>query len=231
MAYTVTDCISRHAIAQLINAFSFAENIKEPFTTFFYIAWNKTEEWTPDLLSARQEEFIRKLRAWFKREAIPFNYLFTVEDGPTLGIHSNFAVYLPQKDYRNKLVLFKKLISEIDTMIPGHIGNPTTVKFSRGKEPRPKWHWHINQRLGSLRYFMKGIDPTASFNVNGSRIRLCDHLGIRPSNEGIVIGPRHGVSHTLGTAARSAYGWKEHTTPDELLRAFPHLPKPEQVTA
>lgn len=234
MSNNVTDYISRHGGVQLINAFAYSEHIRQPFTAFPIIAWNKTEGWKPELLTTRQETFIRRLRAWYEREGIPFNYLHTVECGKTLGTHSNFAVHIPQKDYRNKLVIFKKLVSELDAMVPGHTGNPATVKFCMGRETRPKWYWHVNQRLGSLRYLMKGIDPDASFNDGGKRVRWCDYLGINASNQGTVIGPRYGVSQSLGAASRSATGWQELTAPAELQRAFAYRPKrhhPEQVAA
>ena len=235
MTNYITDCISRNGIVQLINAFAYSQYINQPFTVFFVIAWNKTEDWKPELLPARQEAFIRRLRAWYEREGIPFNYLYTVECGEKLGTHSNFAVHLPQKDYRNKLTLFKKLVSELDAMVPGHTGNPCTVKVLPDRWTKlPKFYHHVNQRLGSLRYLMKGIDPDASFNNGGKRVRWCDQLGIRPSNQGTVIGPRYGVSQSLGTACRSATGWQELTAPAELLSAFP-LPlekrQPEQVAA
>ncbi|WP_377811796.1 hypothetical protein ABNQ38_36200 (plasmid) [Azospirillum sp. A29] len=235
MTNYVTDCISRHGIVQLINAFDFSEHINQPFAIFFVIAWNKTEDWKPELLLARQEAFIRKLRAWCEREGIPFNYLYTVEYGEKLGTHSNFAVHIPQKDYNNKLTLFRKLVSELDAMVPGHTGNPCTVEVVHDKWTKlPKFFRTANQRLGALRYFMKGIDPDASFNEGGKRIRWCDHLGIKASNQGAVIGPRHSVSHSLGPVSRYATGWQELTAPAELQRAFAYRPKrhqPEQVAA
>ncbi|MBY6260412.1 hypothetical protein EI613_00540 [Azospirillum sp. 412522] len=235
MTKFVTDYISRHGIDQLINAFAYSEHIKQQFSIFFVIAWNKTKCWKPELLSARQETFIRNLRAWCEREGIPFSYLYTVEYGKTLGTHSNFAVHLPQDDYYNDLSLFRKLVSDLDAMVPGHTGNPFTVKVLENKwTKRPQFFRTGKQRRGSLRYFMKGIDPYASFNEGGKRVRWCDHLGIDPSDQGTVIGPRYGVSQSLGAASRSATGWQELTAPAELLAAFPltlEKRQPEQVAA
>lgn len=230
MTITSTDYISRHSTTQIINAFAFAEQNKTPLTAFSEIAWSKTDAWTPDQLPDRQEQFARRLRRWLEQHNLPDAYVYTVENGGTVGLHTAVAVHIPGP-------LFWTFVHEVTSLVPGFNGHPCTVKFheekrkdSEGQRSNvPKLHRHPNQRLGSLRYILKGIDPAAAFNTPTGRVRFCDHLGIRPKDQGTIVGRRSGVSHALGTVARARAGWSELTAPDELRSAIAYLPKRGQA--
>ncbi len=223
MTTTSTDCISRHSTTQIINAFAFAEQNSTPFTAFFAIAWSKTDAWTTDQLPDRQEQFARRLRRWLEQHNLPDAYIYTVENGGVVGLHTNVAVYIPHP-------LFLTFQHEITSLVPGFNGNPCTVKFYEDRRSsRIQFHKHPNQRLGSLRYMLKGVDAAAAFNTPTGRVRFCDHLGIRPKDQGTIVGRRSGVSHALGTVARARMGWSELTAPDELRSAIAYLPKHGQA--
>jgi hypothetical protein len=221
LTHIVSDCISRHSVEQIVNAFAFSEYNNTPFTAFFTVAWSKTDNWTPCQLSTLQEQFSRNLRRWLERNALPNAYIYTVENGETVGFHTNVAVHIPRP-------LFWTFVQEAKSLVPGYNGNPCTLKFysDRGKT-EPKFYFCRNQRLGTLLYYLKGTDPKASFNTPSGRVRVCDHLGIRPIPQGEVIGHRARPSHGLGKEARARSGWSDYTAPDELKTALAYIAKSE----
>jgi hypothetical protein len=218
---TISGSISRHSVEQIINAFAFAEYNSNPFTAFFAIAWEKTDNWCPDQLPERQELFARALRRWLEKHGLPCAYVYTVENGQAVGLHTNVAVHIPRK-------LFKTFLCEASSLVPGFNGDPLTVGFFKDRRSgRVQFHFHPNQRRGSLKYMLKGVDPDASFNSPAGRVRLCDHLNLRPIPQGTVTGRRTGVSHCLGKEARARAGWTDQSAPDALKTALAYIRKPE----
>lgn len=219
MAPVKTDAISIDSVISLVNAFAYAEYTGTPFTVYFAVAWSKTRDWTDDELADKQEAFARKLRKWLTERNIPVAYAYVGEVGGKVGVHTNVAVHIPK-------MFFREFQNSLDDLVPGFIGNPCTTKlFEDRRLELPKFYYHPNQRLGSFKYLLKGIDSDASFNANGTRIKWCDAIGIRPKPQGVIVGRRTGVSHTLGKIARAYAGWIERTSPTAIAEALTPLPK------
>lgn len=219
MALVRTDAVSIDAMISLVNAFAYAEYTDTPLTVFFAIAWSKTLDWTDDKLADKQEAFAHKLRKWLIKRNIPVAYAYVGELGGRVGVHTNVAVHIPKMHFRE----FQDCL---DSLVPGFIGNPSTTKlFEDRRLELPKFHYHPNQRLGSFKYLLKGIDPDASFNANGNRIKWCEAIGIRAKPQGVIVGRRTGVSHTLGKVARANAGWVDRTSPEVIAEALTPLPK------
>lgn len=219
MASVKTDAISIDAMVSLVNAFVYAEHTGTPFTVYFAVAWSKTHNWTDDQLADKQEAFARKLRKWLSARNIPVAYAYVGEVGGKIGVHTNVAVHIPK-------TFFREFQGCLDGLVPGFVGIPCTTKlFEDQRLELPKFHYHPNQRLGSLKYTLKGLDPDASFNADGKRVKWCDAIGIRPKPQGVIVGRRTGVSHTLGKVARAKAGWTERTSPAAIAEALTPLPK------
>ncbi|WP_372397831.1 hypothetical protein ABMY26_13690 [Azospirillum sp. HJ39] len=219
MSPVKTDAISIDSVISLVNAFAYAEYTGTPFTVYLAISWSKTQDWTDDQISNKQEAFARKLRKWLSARNIPLAYLYTSEIGNKLGINTHVAVHIPFEH-------FFEFQNVLNSLVPGFNGNHATAKVQDDKwRKQPKYHYHPNQRLGSFKYLLKGIDPDASFNANGTRIKWCEAIGIIPKSQGVIVGRRAGVSHTLGKIARGNAGWIDRTSPAAIAAALTLLPK------
>lgn len=208
---SVSNYISNEGVIQLTNACNFAEDQGTPLTMFATIAWSKTIGWSEVTHSARQTTLFSKLSDWMSWHKLPTVYVSVLEKSNRIGLHQNLAIYVPKP-------LFGKLLKALPGMIPGYVPDTHTLAVLGDTDGPPKFYWHVNQRRGSLRYYLKGMDHTATFtNSAGDTVNLADWIGIEHrGQQGTIIGKRFTVSQSLGRAARRRAGYEDRTSPDGL---------------
>lgn len=208
---STTTNISTKGVIDLVNANAFAEAQGTPLTMFVVITWPKTKGWTEVTHSARQSAFFKNLASWTKYHGAPLAYYWTLEKSNRIGLHMNLAIHAPKP-------LFGKLVQALPKMIPGFIPDTHTLCVIGDTDGPPKYCSHGNQRLGILKYFLKGMDHTATFSgPNAEKLNFADHIGIQHrGQQGAISGKRFGVGHSLGDKARRDAGYEDRTSPDGL---------------
>jgi hypothetical protein len=154
-------------------------------------------------------EFFKKLATWMGRHDLPTAYLWTLEKSNRIGLHQNLAIHVPKR-------LFPKLVRALPKMIPGFIPDRHILEVISDPDGPPKYFFHVNQRRGTLRYFLKGMDHRATFDgPDGEPRNWGDHVGVEHrGQQGTISGKRYGTSASLGTAARRKAGYEDRTSPD-----------------
>jgi hypothetical protein len=149
----------------------------------------------------RASHTFRKLLAerfapWLRRAArnvrgIPPTYIWAMEAAGNQSA-AHWLVHVPKGLHR----AFEAKISDWLTSLMGNQPEVAAVKV----QP-------IHNLIGARRYALKGVDPAWG-----------PHLGVRPSDQGVVIGKRSGFSRNLGPAARSRSGYKPRRMPPQAMR-------------
>lgn len=222
-----TACISPDGLVNIANAFAFSEQKGTPFTAFVTVAWTKTAGWTDDLLPERQGQLFWNLARWLRKRGVPAAYVWTLENSKRMGVHLNLAVHVPD-------VHFGAFTRQFSQLVPGFVEDRYAVQFTADNgDTRPKLFFHPNQRRGTLRYFLKGMDHTATFEgLDGQLVNLGDFIGIQHrGQQGVIEGKRCGVSHALGAQARIAAGYTDRTDPEGLRTILAKAPITSAVEA
>ena len=200
MYHTNSLTISKHGLIQLINSFHFAEEQSTPLNVALTLSWTKTANWKEAFYASHREHFLNNLTKWLRRQDIIPAYLWAAEISNTQGLHQHLLVHVPMH-------LFRRFCEKVSDMVPGFKGNSHTIRIHRDQDDQtnpPKWMFHINQRLGAIKYLLKRMNHSTTFNANGNRLNLADHVGIqhRGSEPRPLTGKRYGVSHTLSLRSR-----------------------------
>ena len=175
-------------------------NVNAEFELNMYVTinWDLTETGQDNFKELRNQRFCRWLRTRCKQLEIcvPPTYVYSREQDPVHGHdHVHWQVHVP-----------KQLIEEFTDLVPRWItslenkGDPPR-KRSQNHQPAPDGSVDIQVARNSVairKYLLKGIDPREAYR-----------FGIRKiSSQGTVIGPRTGVSRSLGKGARDRAKYK-----------------------
>jgi hypothetical protein len=118
-----------------------------------------------------------KTRKWLQYRGLPVAYLYVIENSKTKGIHAHILIHIPA---HNQIPYKKALKAWLPINSPKTIVNVQPIKYPLYGDLSP-----LNCIYGRLRYICKGIDPKVKAK------------GIRPRNQGIIIGKRWGISKSL----------------------------------
>ncbi len=169
-------------------------NVNGDFELNMYVTmnWDLTETGQDNFSELRNQRFCRWLRTRCKQLGIcvPPTYVYSREQG-----HVHWQVHVP-----------KQLIEEFTDLVPRWItslenkGDPPR-KRAQNHEPAPEDSVDIQVARNSVairKYLLKGIDPREAYR-----------FGIRKVlPQGTVMGPRTGVSRSLGKGARDRAKYK-----------------------
>ena len=160
--------------------------------TIVTINWRLTKTGQDNFKDLRNQRFCRWLRTRCKqlKICVPPAYVYSREEG-----HVHWQVHVPEQLIKE----FTKLVPRWITSLENR-GNPPR-KRSENHEPAPKGTVDIqptSTSVGTRKYFLKGIHP-----------RDAHRFGIKNvSPQGTVVGPRTGVSRSLGKGARDRAKYK-----------------------
>jgi hypothetical protein len=176
--------INRTPAVNIHHATRYAERRGLPLNTFV------TVNFTELGISSGASRMLRRLLSqrfspWLRRSA-PVRprptptYVWAIEN-TTSTIAAHWLVHIPNGA---KQAFGKKLVSWLRDLA--------------GVEPQPKSIQvkRVYNVIGARRYILKGINPI-----------WAAHLGVRPSNQGLINGKRTGFSRNLGPTARRAGGY------------------------
>ncbi|ASK89648.1 hypothetical protein SPHFLASMR4Y_02915 [Sphingorhabdus sp. SMR4y] len=179
-------------------------NVNAEFELNMYVTinWDLTETGHDNFKELRNQRFCRWLRTRCKQLEIcvPPTYVYSREQDPEHGHdHVHWQVHVPEQ-----------LIEEFTDLVPRWItslenkGEPPR-KRSQNHQPAPDGSVDIQVARNSVairKYLLKGIDPREAYR-----------FGIRKmSSQGTVVGPRTGVSRSLGKGARDRAKYKPRPT-------------------
>jgi hypothetical protein len=179
-----TQHISRMPAVNIHHATRFAERRGTPLNAFVTINFTEVG------IGAGASRVFRKLLSqrfapWLRRSSDLRNraaptYVWTIENAAsTLAAH--WLVHLPDGSA-------KAFARKLRSWLEGLADTPLLARTVQVKR--------VYNVIGARRYILKGVDPA-----------WADHLGIRPSDQGIVNGKRSGFSRNLGPAARKSGGY------------------------
>lgn len=131
------------------------------------------------LLSQRFAPWLRR-SAPIKTRPAP-TYVWTLENAETT-MAAHWLVHIPKGVRR----AFAAKLSGWLESLSGSKPQGRTIQIKR-----------VYNLIGARRYVLKGVNPA-----------WASHLGVRPSDQGVVNGKRSGFSRNLGPAARKAGGYK-----------------------
>jgi len=207
--------ISGRDARNAINALLFSESNRTPLTAFFTVAWELIPHFQETSLNGRLARLLHSYARWCRARRTPSAYIRIMERGEPRGVHTHFLFHVPER-------LFAQLIRDFPDWIEGYEPGPM-VHFGNEKgSPDPKFHAHLNQRKGRLKYVLKGLDQEACVNRGGIRARIAELLGIhgRKGPQGLIKAKRVGISHSLGPSSRARNGFKDIESFEELGAAM-----------
>ena len=175
-------------------------NVNTNFELNMYVTinWDLTETGQDNFKELRNQRFCRWLRTRCKQlgVCVPPTYVYSREQDPVHGhYHVHWQVHVPEQ-----------LIEEFTDLVPRWItslenkGDPPR-KRSQNHEPAPDGSVDIQVARSSVairKYLLKGIDPREAF-----RFGIHEVL-----QQGTIVGPRTGVSRSLGKGARNRARYK-----------------------
>ena len=128
----------------------------------------------------------QRFAPWLRRSAPvrtrpPPTYVWTLENTATTTA-AHWLVHIPKGVER---VFAAKLSAWLESL-SGNKPQGRTIQIKR-----------VYNLIGARRYVLKGVNPA-----------WAGHLGVRPSDQGVINGKRSGFSRNLGPAARKAGGYK-----------------------
>ncbi len=219
MGKTNFECISTKSLYNAINALAFSEQQRLPLTAQATISWECIRGFDPSSLLKCQGSTLRELGRWLRRRGIRPAFIWCIENGRRLGLHTHISIHIP-------FSVFPFLQAKLERFIPGFEQNRRILEIAQDQgEQRPKYMWTATQRAGTCRYMLKGMDHRATLEVDGVTRNLGDLLGIEHRGvQGTVLFKRLGVSHSLGPVARRRAGYEDATHHDA-LRSVLHPPR------
>ena len=160
-------------------ATSYAEEIGRPLDACIDINWSRTS-WEDDPEGEALERTIKKLRRWLSRQDEELYAIWVRENPPKKGPGAHLMLHLPRR-------LLKPLKEIAMDLLP---------EGCRDTDGKAVWVHPAGTtsfaRMSRVLYLSKGINPG----------RVCETLGIKPQDQGRVIGKRCGMTENLGPTAQ-----------------------------
>lgn len=176
--------INRVPAVNIHHATRYAQRCGLPLNTFVTVNFTalgidaKASSVLRRLLSQRFAPWLRR-SAQVKARIVP-TYVWTIENtAATVAAH--LLMHIPKGAKR---AFGERLHSWLEGL-SGTRPEPRSLQVKR-----------VYNMIGARRYVLKGVNPV-----------WAAHLGVRPSDQGIVNGKRSGFSRNLGPAARKAGGY------------------------
>jgi hypothetical protein len=182
----ISHFIRRKPASNLHHATKYAAKIGCPLNTFVTINFAELGIDEKDVSSQFQKMVGQRFAPWLRRTAANNNgirptYVWSLEAASKRpAVH--WMLHLP----KSLISIFNKKLDRWVSQISSGDVSPQAIKTEK-----------VNNDVGLKRYLLKGTDP---------QYAVC--IGIRPTDQGIVIGKRSGFSRNLGPVARKAGGYK-----------------------
>lgn len=213
MAY-VSSCIAATTVCNAINALAYSDRVS-PLR-----AWVSIKKQLPPFPTESEhrsiiQKLMKRFSRWCRVHGIPCAYIYCFENPRSERRHFHALMHVPSRLYRELRLRFAKWLGASDRDIVW--GN------SRTSACRTQ-----SQRIGCLKYMLKGMDHAVCVNLGGRRTRLSQLLGVDDrgkGSQGRIQGKRIGLSHSLTRAERKRGGFVELRSPLELaqfLNPFGH---------
>lgn len=184
MAERTTRHINRVPAVNIHHATRYAQRRDLPLNTFVTVNFSELGA-GPGASRMLRKLLAQRFAPWLRRSA-PINYrpeptyVWTLEN-TSATVAAHLLVHIPKgasKVFRTKLAEWLEGLSGVRP-------HARAVQVKR-----------VHNLVGAKRYVLKGINPA-----------WAAHLGIRPSDQGIISGKRSGFSRNLGPTARRAGGY------------------------
>jgi len=200
--------ITEREFCELYSAATFAAQWEMPLDVLVNITWPMLGAVDEAAVKEGWLSFRKCMTTWLSERALPQAWIYCHERGPTRGLHSHVAVFVPAKGWaRNLRAEFR---SWVLTWAKGFAGRrvpkSTRVRDDGGKR-NLIYHWR------HLSYICKGFDKSVvvlsgDATPDGLPRHLGDLIAWEWEDPGHVQMKRVGVSESLGPARR-AKGYPE----------------------
>lgn len=200
-----SEYITDHASKQVLNAFQYAEEKGTPINTYITITPSKLSAFDPATLPYFITQLFHRLGKWLRKSHVEPAYFYTLENSSRFSSHIHAAIHVPRH-------LFASFRAAFPSFLLGYKGEPHVWEIS-GNGLR----WHISQRRGLLRYWLKGMDHSKGAEGLAAELGICPDPRSPDGQQGTITGARRcGVSHALGIRARQRAGYRERREVSEL---------------
>ena len=154
------------------------------------ISWETLNVLTDDDAEAAHLHFRTLFDHWLHKRQLPKAYIWVVERGPHLGIHSHFAFSMP-KSYSPP---FRQWFRSVTPTLTGK--EPVREVSERGYvetlHSEVRRDDDVSAQLRTFRYFMKGLEPNAG---------LAGAHGLKLQPQGRIMFKRIGLSRSIDRSA------------------------------
>lgn len=183
--------LSRHITLtqaeNLAHAVGFARQIGFPLNRHLTVLWEHAG--VVGRVQDVQARFLELMRKWLQYRTVEAAWVWVVEDGACMGLHSHILVHVPNP----YLTAWKRMLPNwLDGDVDDKTIDVVSIQYPNRSEAT------LNRVKGKVKYLLKGVS-----SQSGALI------GVRPENQGVVPGKRTGTSQNIGRAARSAFAEKK----------------------
>lgn len=182
---------------------------------FLTISWTTLQIDDDADIERAHTHFLELMRHWLAGRRIPVAFVWVVERGPKIGLHSHYLFHLP----KGHTLPFRAWISaqalrtvsgKVPVVMEAEDGRVSTVRFRREADDA------VDFQFRQFRYMMKGLDPNSVVlnRADGTALPIWEAHGLELEPQGQIFFKRVGRSTSLATAAGNKVagalgGWKE----------------------
>jgi hypothetical protein len=193
-----TNAIGYGQLCKAYRAVAFANCLGLVMDTSVDITWSLQGITSDKAVGECQQAFIDAVRRWLDRNDQWAAYLWVLERGKRLGLHTHMLMHLPE---RLSGPFHEYSTATLSRIVRGPLVRTKEMKTllvqpRRGVDTTPQWI-----RFG---YMMKGVDPRLSWpddRAISGYLTLAERAGLGPRDEGEVSVQRLGVSRALNDSA------------------------------
>ncbi len=179
--------ITLEAAENIIQATGFSAQLDVPINRHLTISWAVAD--VPGRVSDAQGKFLELASKWLRYHSVTPAYVYVIENGPVLGLHSHIAIHIPDELARE----FRKMTDRWVRSLGGSPRTKGALLLSPKDKFAPRSHHQSIRHL--LRYILKGTEQSAADLLN---------INTEYTKAGVVIGRRCGTSENIGKKAREA---------------------------
>ncbi len=178
--HRLTRVITLGQAESLAHAVGFARQMGSPLNRFLTVLWERAS--VVGRIQEAQARFLERMRKWLKYRGIDTAWVWVIENGREMGLHSHILVHVPAAHFN----AWKNMLPAwVDGDVDAKTIHVTTIQYSKRQDAA------LNRVKGTLKYLLKGTTSQSAAL-----------LGIRKESQGIISGKRTGTSQNLGPAAR-----------------------------
>ncbi len=215
-----TDSVSVLQFQKAYRAVAFANCMGLMMNTAVDIAWSTAGVEGDLAVTARQRDLLDALRRWCDRNGLPAAWIWVLEQGPKLGLHSHILMHVPD-EHVDKFRQYATVT--LSRLVVKRLAN---TKASKTLLIAHRWGNQITPQWLRFKYMMKGLTADSQLPARDefeNAIKFSERVAVRPKPQGQVRVKRLGVSRALDHAACKSWAALNDFPSTQIRRDFEEL--------